>query len=150
MLSQGKLGKKNVPHIQLCDFGLTKVHDNFFGLSTNFTTTKRFEAPELRITKTFTSASDMYAFGGVLLQVRPCSSAQIISIAYIRIPRSSIRCTHFPRWSRQKFPRLTTMQRHPGTSRSPTMSRHPIGRSCENVGRKLQQIDLTQVLRFEN
>lgn len=70
MLSSGRFGKKKVPHIQLCDFGLTKLHDNSFGLSTNFTTTRLFEAPELRKTKAFTSASDMYAFGGVLLQVR--------------------------------------------------------------------------------
>lgn len=82
MLSQEKSGKQSVPHIQLCNFGLTKVDDNSFGLTTCFTTTNQFEAPELRKTKNFTTASDMYAFGGVLLQVRSYSSTQALPYAY--------------------------------------------------------------------
>lgn len=82
MLSQEKFGRQDVPHIQLCEFGLTKVDDHSFGLTTCFTTTNQFEAPELRKTKMFTTASDMYAFGGVLLQVRPCTSSHATPCAY--------------------------------------------------------------------
>ncbi len=87
----------------------------------------------------------MYAFGGVLLQVRPCSSRTNHFDSLYSNTKILYSMHPFSKMEPSKFPRLTTMQRHPGTSRSPTMSRHPIGRSCENVGRKLQQIDLTQV-----
>jgi len=94
-------------HIQLCDFGASRVLDNVRGATTEYKFSVDYIAPELLDSDHDTAEGDMYAFGCVLMEVLYSTKASR-STTDVFVKRKSHKDNEKPQYVQGRHWNLTT------------------------------------------